>query len=65
MGSLFDTKIAEHLISCRISNVMFNNLQEILQSHHFVMSRKFEMKGCQWYGVKRIKSTFADREIVE
>ena len=65
MGCLFHREIADRLISCRISNVMFSNLQEILQSHQFVMSRKFEMKGCQWYGVKRIKSTFADREIVE
>ena len=65
MGCLFRREIADRLISCRISNVMFSNLQEILQSHHFKISQKFEMKGCQWHGVKRIKFTFADREIVE
>ena len=41
-----------------------NNLQEILQRHPFLMFPKFEMKSCQWYGVKRIKSYFADTGIV-
>ena len=40
------------------------NPQEILQSHLFLMSRNFDMQGCQWYLVKRIKSTIAVQEIV-
>ena len=44
---------------------MFSNLQEILLCHPFLMSQKFETKCCQWYGVKRMKSIFADKGIVE
>ena len=40
---------------------MFNNLQEILQSHPFLMSQKFETNSYQRHGIKRIKSIFADR----
>ena len=36
-------------------------MQEILLNHPSLMSRNFEMQGCQWYVVKRIKSTFADK----
>ena len=39
---------------------MVDGLQEILQSHPFLMSRKFETQGRQWYGVERIKYIFAD-----
>ena len=39
--------------------------QEILRSHPFLMSQKFKMQGCQWYGVKWIKSIFANKGIVE
>ena len=49
-------------ISSRISNVMFNNQQELFNSHPFLMSLKFETKGCQWYQVKRIKSIYAYRQ---
>ena len=37
-------------------------LQKVLLSHPFLMSQNFEMQGCQWYGVKRSKSIFADME---
>ena len=40
---------------------MFDILQEILQCHPFLMLKKFETQGCQWYRVKGIKSIFADR----
>ena len=40
---------------------MFDNLQEILQIHLFVMSRKFEMQNGQWHKVKQIISIFADK----
>ena len=46
-------------ISCKISNIALFILQVILQSHPFLMLRKFETHGCQWYGVIRIKSIFA------
>ena len=36
---------------------MFNILQEVLRSHPILVSRKFKMPGCLWYGVKRTKST--------
>ena len=36
------------------SHCLFCN--EILLSYPFLMSRNFETQGCQWYGVKRIKS---------
>ena len=36
-------------------------MQEILQCHPFLMSGKFETQGYQWFGVKRIKSIFADK----
>ena len=42
---------------------MFNNLQEILQSHPFLMSQKFETNSYHCHGIKRIKSIFADRGI--
>ena len=35
-------------------------LQEILPSHPFVMSRKFETQGYQWYEDKRIKYVLAN-----
>ena len=40
-------------------NVRYN-LQKILQSHFFLMPR-IETQDCQGYGVKRIKSNFADK----
>ena len=43
------------------SNIALLILQEILQSHCFLMSRNFKTQGCQWYGIKRIKSIFADK----
>ena len=33
-------------------------LQEIFQTHPFLMSRNFETHDCQCYGVKRITSIF-------
>ena len=36
-------------------------VQEILQSHPSLLPRKFETQDCQWYGGKRIKSTFVDK----
>ena len=36
---------------------MFNILQEVLRIHPILVSRKFKMPGCLWYGVKRTKST--------
>ena len=39
---------------------LFPILQEILHSHSFLMVRNFETQVCQWYGVIRIKSIFAD-----
>ena len=44
---------------------MFNSLQVILQRHPFLMPRKFKTQSCQWYAVKRIKSVFADKGILE
>ena len=41
--------------------MMVDDLQEILQSHPFLMTRNFETQGCQWYGVKQINSIFADK----
>ena len=35
---------------------MFNILQEVQRSHPILVSRKFKMPGCLWYGVKRTKS---------
>ena len=58
---IFCQKLPICKISCRISNTMYDILQEILQSYPLLMSRKFETHGCQWYGVKRIKSSFADK----
>ena len=67
-------------ISCRISQVMFDIviitfqqeiflshpfLREIFQSHSFLLSQKLETYGCQWYGVKRIKSIFAYKKNIE
>ena len=43
----------------------FSILQEIVQSHAFLMLQNFEMQGWQWYGVKRIKFISADKEILE
>ena len=31
---------------CKIRNAKFDILQEILESHPFLMSRKFELQGC-------------------
>ena len=45
----------------RVKNMMVDDLQEILQSHPFLMTRNFETLGCQWYGVKQINSIFADK----
>ena len=36
-----------------------------MQSHPLLMSQKLETQGCQWYGVKGIKSIFVDKEIEE
>ena len=36
-------------------------LQKLLPSHPFRISRNFETKRCQWYGVKQIKSIFVDK----
>ena len=44
-----------------INHAMFAILQEILQSHPFLMSRNFEIQSCQQYGVKRIKPIFVDK----
>ena len=35
---------------------MFIILQEVLRSNPILVSRKFKMPGCLWYGVKRTKS---------
>ena len=43
----------------------FPFLQEILQSHSFLLSQKLEAYGCQRYGVKRIKSIFAYKKNIE
>ena len=40
-------------------------MEEILQTHPFLMSRNFQKQGCQWYEVKRITSIFAIRGIVK
>ena len=61
----FDSKLPMYEISCRLRNAMFDILQEILQSRPFLMSQNFEMQGCQLYGVKRIKSVFVDRRVLE
>ena len=47
-------------ISCRVRNATFNNLQDILQRHPFLMSPNFEIQSYQWYGVKRVKFIYAD-----
>ena len=44
---------------------MLDILQEILQSHPFLMLQSFETQGYQWYGVKRIKFISWIRGIVE
>ena len=44
---------------------MFDILQEILQSHPFLKSRKFKGQGYQRYGVKRVKSIFANKGTVK
>ena len=59
---LFCIKLTIYKISSRISNAMFDILQEILQSYPFLKSGNFKTQGCQWYGAKRIKSGFADKE---
>ena len=41
---LFCKNLPSYKISWRISNVMFDILQEILESHLFLMSRKFETR---------------------
>ena len=45
-------------------NAMFDilQLQDILQCHPFMMSRKFKTLNWQWYELKRIKPIFANRE---
>ena len=50
---------------CGISNTMFDYPEshswfqkEVLRNHSFWLSQNFEMLGCQWFGVKRIKSIF-------
>ena len=40
-------------------------LPVLINSRPFVMSQNCEMLGCEWYGVKRIKSIFANKGIVE
>ena len=60
---LFCNILPIYKIPCGISNAIINVLEEILQSDPFLMLRNFEeMQGCQWYGVKRIKSIFAHKE---
>ena len=44
---------------------MFDILQEIVQSHPFLMSRDFEEQGYQWYGVQQIKSIWVEKRIVD
>ena len=44
---LFYKKLPVYKISCRISNAMFDILQEILKSHSFLKSRKFKTQVCQ------------------
>ena len=46
---------------CLLLNIMFLIPEEILQSHSFLMSRKFETQNCQLYEVKQMKSIFADQ----
>ena len=41
---------------------VFDILQKILQSNPFLMLQNFETQGCQWHGIKRIKSILADKE---
>ena len=46
----------------RTSRCLLLILQEILLlSHHFLMTWKFKTQRCQWFGVKRIISIFADK----
>ena len=50
-------KITENIfVDVKNSQSVWFILQDILQSHPFLMPRNFEMQGCQWYGVKRIQS---------
>ena len=42
-----------------LSNIVLLILQQILQSHPFLMSQNFAMQGFQWVGMKWIKSIFA------
>ena len=48
-------------LDVRYSNIALLILLEVLQSHPFLMSRKFETQGCQWYKIKRTKSSFVDK----
>ena len=48
-----------------LSNIVFGIMRESLQSDPFPMSQNFETQGCQWYGVKRIKSSFANKRNME
>ena len=59
---LSSEKNSFEIFFAEISNIALLIRQEILQSHPFLMSRKFERQGCQWYEVKRIKTIFAVKE---
>ena len=54
--------LAKQGTQCSISsNIALLIMQEILQSHFFLMSRKFKTQNCQWFEVKQIKSIFAEK----
>ena len=46
--SVLDKKLPINKISSRISKAILDLLQEIFQSHSFLMSQNFETLGCQW-----------------
>ena len=49
----------------KVSNAMLDILQEILQSHPFLISRNFETQSCQLYGVKQLNLFAQIKGIVE
>ena len=50
-------------IGLQVSVVVANfcNLQIDYSLMRFVISQNYKMQGCQWYGVKRIKSYFLEK----
>ena len=44
---------------------MFDILQEILQSHPFLISQSFKIQGCQWNDVNRLILFTLSKGIVE